>query len=332
MKKIFAIALAILFCASIASADEVDEGLSSMASEQLRARTRQMIRCGIDRKHAIKMTRNMLMNQFGEEHALRAQRMIMNAKEERLPVGPIMEKAHEGMAKGVPAEQILQAMQKVHDRYSHAHRHAKGISREEGDIHRMRNMIAQCLAAGLHDEDVGNIAYKLQQRAQDDVTKAEVGELATEAFRAARDMARLGATSVAVTDTVWQALDRRYGTKDMKTMRDSFVTNIRYASSASNLAGSYADSISRGEGPEMLWSSSRIGAAGTRRAMRMGPSGSGGTGVSGSGGGTGSGGSGSSGGGVGSGGSSGSGSGPGSGGSSGSGGGRGSGGGGRGGH
>lgn len=303
MKKIFAIALAILFCASIAFADEVAEALSNMATERLRASTRQMIRCGIDSDHAVKMTRNMLMNQFREEHALRAQRMIMNAKEEGLPVGPIMEKAYEGMAKRVRAEQIVQAMERVRARYRHAHGHAKGLTKEEGEIHRIRNMIAQCLAAGLRDEDAGNIAYKLQQRAQDDVTKAEVSELATEAFRAARDMARLGATSMAVTDTVWQALDHRYGTKDMKTMRDSFVTNIRYASSASNLAGSYADAISRGEGPEMLWSSSRIGAAGTRRAMRMGPSGSGGTSVSGGGGGDGSGGSGGSGSGLGSGGS-----------------------------
>ena len=298
MKKISAIALAVFFCASMALADEVDEGLPNMASERLRANTRQMIRFGIDSEDAIKVTRNMLMNQFREDHALRAQRMIMNAKEEGLPAGPIMEKAYEGMAKGVRDEQILQAMEKVYNRYRDAHRLAKGLTTEEGDIHRMRNMIAQCLAAGLHDEDVGKIAFKLQQRARDDVTGAEASELATEAFKAARDMARLGANSMAVTDTVWQALDHRYGAKDMKTMRKSFATNIRYASSASNLANSYAGSISHGEGPEMLGSSSRVEAAGPRGAMGTSPGagggglGSGGTGVSGGGlgsGGTGSG-------------------------------------------
>jgi len=246
--------------------------------------------------------------------------MIMNAKEEGLPVGPIMEKAYEGMAKRVQAGRIEQAMEQVRSRYHHAHRHAKGLTIEEGEIHRIRNMIAQCLAAGLRDEDAGKIAYKLQERAQE-ITRTEAGALAIEAFRATRDIARLGATSMAVTDTIWQAIDHRYGAKDMKTMRDSFTTNIRYASSASNLAKSYAGSISRGEGPEMLWSSSRVEAAGPRRAMGMGPSGSGGTSVSGGGGGIVSGGSGSSAGGVGSGGSGGSDSGHGSGGSSGSGGG-----------
>ena len=291
MKKIIAIVLAVFSCASMALADEVDEGLANSASERVRANTREMIRSGIDSEHAVKMTRNMLMNQFREEHALRAQRMIMNAKEEGLPVEPIMEKAYEGMAKGVQDEQIVQAMEKVRNRYRHAHRHAKGLAEEEGEVRRMRNMIAHCLAAGLHDEDIGKIAFKLRQRAQDDVTSAEASELATEAFKAARDMARLGANSMAVTDTVWQALDHRYSAKDMKTMRKSFVTNIRYASSASTLARSYAGSISHGEGPEMLGSSSRVEAAGHGRAMGTSPGSSGGTGISG--GGFGSGGSGS---------------------------------------
>ena len=283
MKKISMIALAVFFCASMASADEVDERLANRASERVRANTREMIRSGIDSEHAIKMTRNMLMNQFREEHALRAQRMIMNAKKEGLPVGPIMEKAYEGMAKGVQDEQIVQAMEKVRNRYRHAHRHAKGLAEEKGEVQRMRNMIAHCLAAGLHDEDVGKIAFKLRQRAQDDVTGAEASELGTETFKAARDMARLGANSMAVTDTVWQALEHRYGAKDMKTMRKSFATNIRYATSASTLARRYAGSISQGEGPEMLGSSSRVEAGGPRRAMGTSPGASGSTGISGGG-------------------------------------------------
>jgi hypothetical protein len=276
MKKILAITLSAFLCSSVAFADEPDEGLHEMAGEI------QQHRSTVQSRIHYEDVQNRLRNRFGEDFALKAQRMIMQAKEEGLPAEPIMEKAYEGMAKGVPPEQILQAMKKVHSRYRYAHRHAKGLTKEEGDIHRIRNMIAQCLAAGLRDEDAGNIAFKLQQRAQDDATKTktEASELATEAFRAARDMARLGATSMATTDTVWQAIAHGYSAKDVKTMRDSFVTNIRYASSATSLAKSYANSISRGEGPEMLWSSRRMEAAGTRRAMGVGPSGSGGTSVS----------------------------------------------------
>jgi hypothetical protein len=305
MKKIFALTLAVFLCASVAFADEADEGLRNMASEQQQHRS--TVQSRIHNEDDIEMLQNRLRSRFGEDFALRAQQMIMKAKEEGLPVEPIMEKAYEGMAKGVPPEQILQAMNRVHNRYGNAYEHAKGLTEDKGKRHRIRNTIAQCLAAGLSDEDAGKIAFKLQQRAHDDITSAEASELATEAFGAARDMARLGATSMAATDTVWQALDRLYGAKEMRMMRESFVKNVRYASSATSLANSYANSISRGEGPEMLWSSSRIEAAGAgaRRAMGSGSSGAGGglgsgggAGASGGGGGLGSGGSGSGGAGV----------------------------------
>lgn len=300
MKRIFLIALAVLFCASMAFADEVDEALSNMATEQLKASTRQMIRCGIDSEHAIKMTRNMLKNHFKAEHVLRAHEVIMNAKREELPVKPLMEKAYEGMAKRVQSGKTVQAMERVRSRYALAYGHAKGLTQEEAEIRNIGNTIAQGLAAGLHDRDVEDITYKVQQRAQE-ITKAEAGELAIESFRMARDMRRLGAASMSVADAVWQALDYHYTAKDMKTMRDSFITNIRYASSASGLARCYSDSISRGEGPEMLGSSSRIEAnGGTRRTM--GPTGSGGGSGSGGSGGSGSSGSGGLGGGSGSGG------------------------------
>ena len=59
-----------------------------------------------------------------------------------------------------------------------------------------RKIIAQCLAADLNDKEVETITYKLQERAQE-VTKAEAHELAEECFRAARDIRRLGVTSMA---------------------------------------------------------------------------------------------------------------------------------------
>jgi len=268
MKKIFTISLALIFSVSVAFADEVDKGLSSLASEQVISYVRQMIQLGVDSDHAVKMTRNMLKDQFSEEQILKAQKMIMDAKKEGLPIEPLMEKAYEGMTKRVEAVKILQAMEKVRTRYSNAQRHADGLTEAKGERRRIRKMIAQCLAAGLNDKEVETITYKLQEMAEE-MTKAEARELAGECFGAARDITRLGATSMAATDVVWQALDHRYDAKDMKTMRHSFITDMRYTSLATDLARSYTNSISRGEGPEMLWNSSRIEAAGngTQRAM-----------------------------------------------------------------
>jgi hypothetical protein len=287
MKKLLLITLGVFFCSSTALADEVEERLSSMATEQLKASTRQMIRHGIDSEQGLRMTQNMLTNRFEEQHVLKAQRMIMNAGEEGLPVAPLMEKASEGMAKQIQAGNILEAMEKVRSRYAFAYRQAKALTQEAGETPDIGDAIAQALAAGLHDDDVEKIGNKLQQRAQG-AAKAEGGALAREAFCAARDMTRLRAASMAATDAVGQALDRGYRAQDMKTMRDSFLTHIGQASSATDLARDYAGAIRRGQRPEMLWSSSRLDSDLTRRGIGArgsdGGFGTGGTSGSGSGG------------------------------------------------
>jgi hypothetical protein len=274
MKKICTIAFVILLSASMAFGDEVDEGLSNMATEQLRASAREMIRYGIDSEHAIKMTRNMLTHQFREEHILRAHEIIMNAKRKGLPVEPLMEKAYEGMAKRVQDRNIVQAIEKVGSRYASAYRHAKGLTQEKDKTRDIGNLIAQGLAAGLHDEGVGEIAHKLQERAKG-ITKADMGELAVETFRTARDMVRLGAPSMAVTDTVGRALEHGYSAKDMKTMRDSFIIRMRHPSSATDFANNHANSTTRGKSLAISGPSSRGGGGSTRKSM--GPSSSGGS-------------------------------------------------------
>jgi len=252
VKRIFAITLAAFLCVPAAFAEEADEGLHNMPAEQQQHKS--TIQSRIHSKEGIMMLQNSLRSRFGEEFALKAQLMIGKAKEEGLPVEPIMEKAYEGMAKGVQAEKILQAMNKVRNRYQYADVHAKGFTEDKNDRNHIRNTIAQCLAAGLADNDVRNIAYKLRLRAQR-MTNAEAVELAAEAFGAARDMVRLGASTMAATNAVGQALEHGYIAKDIKTMRDSFISHARDASSADSLAISYSFSIISGGGPEMFGSS-----------------------------------------------------------------------------
>ena len=64
MKTICFITCAILLCASPAFGDEVEDKLSPMATEKLKANTREMIRTGVNSDDAIKMTKLMLENRF----------------------------------------------------------------------------------------------------------------------------------------------------------------------------------------------------------------------------------------------------------------------------
>jgi len=272
MKKIWILALAGFLCASMAFGDEVDEGLPNRAARQIKSSTRQMIRVGVDKEEAIRMTRLMLENHFRKEEVLRAHETIMRAKREGLPEGPIMSKAFEGMAKHVEARNVVRAMEKVRSRCGLADEHAKRITEERAERDQIRNTIANCYAAGMKNRDVEAIAQALQQRTRtQQMTRAQVGRLATEGFGAARDMARLGASSKAAADVVCQALEHHYNAREMKTMRKSFMTHSRY-SSPNSLAESYSHGIRGGKSAEGL------GASGMGGAGHSGVSGHGGDG------------------------------------------------------
>ena len=246
MKKICLITCAILFCASLALGDEVEDKLSPMATEELKANTREMIRSGINSDDAIQMTKLMLQNRFNHQLILRAQHIIMNAQREGVPVGPIMNKAHEGMTKRVQHKNLVQAMERVRSRYAFAYQQAKTITQSRAQMHHIGNTIAQGLAAGMNQEDVGRIMQRFQHRAQE-MTRADAEELARETFTATRTMARLGVSSKAATELVCQALQNRYTAREMKTMRNSFMTRSRNEN-PTNLAKSYANEIQGGKG------------------------------------------------------------------------------------
>ena len=113
MKKIFLIIVGLLICAQSVWGDAVDDGLPDPVTEQIRNQTRAMINAGIPEDAAIKMTRAMVQNKFQEKTIQKAQQVVMDTVDRDLPAEPVMNKAHEGMAKNIPQERIVQAMAKL---------------------------------------------------------------------------------------------------------------------------------------------------------------------------------------------------------------------------
>jgi len=166
MKKIFITIFPLLFYASIALADAVDDRLPPETPDQLKASTRQMIQAGLNIDAAVKMTRSMLENDFTTDNTLKAQQIIMNAHRQGLPIEPLENKAFEGMTKNVKADRIVRALEIVLSRYAFAYERAAVLSTEKQQINRLGNTLAAGLAAGLNHQDAANICSTLQNRAQ----------------------------------------------------------------------------------------------------------------------------------------------------------------------
>jgi hypothetical protein len=154
----------------------------------------------------------------------------MNARQQGLPIDPIMNKAHEGMAKQVQGGAVVNAMEQVQSRYAFSAMQAKAITKDKARMSQIGKIIFDSLSAGMHSEDAERIMQALHERAQH-MNQIHMEELATETFMTARMMARLGHASMSVADTVCQGLQHGYGAKEMHNMRSSIMTNSMHSSS-----------------------------------------------------------------------------------------------------
>ena len=228
MKKIFIVLMGFILFAAPVWGDEVDEGLQETASMQIRLSAKQVVQAGVPDGEVVNMTRRMMENRFQEEQVIRAHRTVMAAVKEGLPEGPIMSKAYEGMVKNVPAEAVLQAMEKTRSRYADGYRQAREITRQERQVREIGGLIAEGLAAGINEPDVIRTMEQLRERERTrQKTENRPEALAVETFQALRSMARLGASSRAATDVVCQALAQRFNEREMNMLQHAFMTRSR---------------------------------------------------------------------------------------------------------
>ena len=306
-----AVLLFILLMATSALGDEIENSLPPETPQAIVASTRQAIQKGLHQDSLVKLTRAMLHNKFDQKQIQRAHTLLIDTRNSDIPTQPLMNKAFEGIAKGVDPSMIVGAMEMVQSRNAFAYQRAARISRDESQTANLGKSLSAGLAAGLSREDADTITNMLEQRSQS-MKSENAYSLALECFNTARDMSRLGASSETITGMVSNALNNGYNHHDMRAVRNAYINEARH-SDPQKLAHSYSAAIQEGrginkgsgEGGGMGSGGSGPGASGVGGS---GP-GSGGDGDSGGGGGSGSGGGGSGGSGPGGGGSGGSGSG-----------------------
>ena len=293
--------------------------LAQLEQKSIRQLTQEMGAEGVPEEQAEKMLSLMRQNSYKEQNLVRAQQTVLRAAEENIPTEPVMNKAMEGMAKQVPQEQVIGAMETVRNRYSYAYRLARSLTDDKRVIKPMAETIADCLAAGMTKQEMDKVVAQVRTQTRQQ-TKNQAADLSLQTALTVRSMVRLGASPADTANTVGQALQQQFTAQNMEQLRNRFADETRNTS-ARQLAHQYAGSIGKSDGSGKNRSdgkdSGKNGGSGGS-GSGSGDSGSGGSGGSGSGGsGSGSGGSG---GGSGSGGSGGSGSGSGDSGSGGSGG------------
>jgi uncharacterized membrane protein YgcG len=288
MKNLAMFIICLFLCVPLAYGDEIDEKLGTMASVEVKEKTRQMVRAGIDLGKAMTMTRSMLQNRFRQKNIIRSQEIVIQAQKEGLPVEPILNKALEGMAKRIQQETIIRAMERVMSRYAFAFKKASEIAESADQRNMIMEQVAECASAGMTEYDINRLMYQLKYRLKEGSTDDPI-DLTIETFKAVKDMARLRVPSIVGADLAIEALKHRYGSQNMAMMRKWFLKHTE--DNSSNLvANVYFDTIRQGKRFESLdfinmKETVKRGAASSSVGAGGGSSGSGGGGSSGSGGG-----------------------------------------------
>ena len=229
MKKIFIVLMGFILFAAPVWGDDVDEGLKETASMQIRLSAKQVVQTGVPDGEVVNMTRRMMENRFQEEQVIRAHRTVMAAVKEGLPEGPIMSKAYEGMVKNVPAEAVLQAMEKTRSRYAYGYRQAREITQQERQVREIGGLIAEGLAAGINEPDVipddGSSCANAKGPAKRPKTGPKRWPL--KRFRRCGPWHAWGLPAGQRPTVVCQALAQRFNEREMNMLQHAFMTRSR---------------------------------------------------------------------------------------------------------
>jgi len=240
--------LFVLMFASGAIGDIVDDSLPADAPLAVKAGTRQAIQNGMAPQPLITLTSAMLHHHFDKKQIQLVHTLLVDAKTSGIPEGPLMNKAHEGIAKNVPPVLIINAMQVVQARNLFAYQHAAKFAEQSDQTKVLGQLMVASLAAGLSKKDANRIIGELQK--YNDSQKSENSyELALESLQTARDVSRLGVSSQAVAGLVAQALSKGYSHTDMQSLRNAFMTQAQN-SEPQELAHAFATAMQAGKGPQ----------------------------------------------------------------------------------
>lgn len=252
IKRIILSLVFLFLLPSVLIADVLDDELPADTPVQVKEKARQVIRLGVENQGIIKMTQTMLRNGFSEMQMIRAYEILGEAKKNGLSDEPVMGKLYEGVGKHVQSGNIIMAMEKVEERYLVASQYAHRISSDREQSGILTGHIAESLSAGMTGNDIDRIG-KTFSRLEIQNNK-EKSSLEIQTFQTVKTMARMGAESSSVVDTVQTALQNGYDQDKMKRLEKAFVTQARTRANPSAVAESFSRGIRAGVSVDELGS------------------------------------------------------------------------------
>lgn len=205
-KKITGLICAVIICMAAQVMGEEIETQDKWSSA-LKTAARNMVQAGVKEGDAVEMIGTMERARIREQNIVQAQQIIQKALQQGLPAEGIMEKVHEGVAKQVPGELIVKAMEQVRSRYAYSYAKAEKFSTSAKQKEQLGQAIADGLTAGLVKGDVDRVLAQVEEKTAD-MDESQKAELALQVMEKARDMVRQGVASETAAGEMHQMMNR----------------------------------------------------------------------------------------------------------------------------
>lgn len=212
-------------------------------NEATKALTKTMADNGASTDEIQRMVRMLDEKKFSIASIESIRNTVSETAKAGIPIEPVVHKAYEGMAKNVPAESLVKALEKTRMRYAFAFERARTFTRSKDDLNQLGLVMADCMAASVVEIDMDQIAEQLKIRIKENESHSK--NLAEQSFLLVRSMARMGVPSGKVRDVVCIALIKQYTSKDMMELQKQFSRQARTGSTA-KIADEYSTAISHG--------------------------------------------------------------------------------------
>ncbi len=156
---------------------------------------------------------------FTEQQRTQVENRLELAQKNGVPETVMIDKLEEGIAKQVAPDRIIQALDRIASRYSHARQLAGTLTQDTKKRARLSHIVAAGMAAGLPFETVEKIASQVKgQQAKGSLDY----QLTKEVMMMARDLSRRGIKPETTLEVVERSLQKGLSASEMRTLRSAF--------------------------------------------------------------------------------------------------------------
>ncbi|PYM32865.1 MAG: hypothetical protein DME17_19730 [Candidatus Rokuibacteriota bacterium] len=191
--------------------------LSPEAKALVRHKALEAVRLGLAEGEVAELVQRGVDRGFPARELTRLLEVVTEAKRHDLPVGPVLEKVKEGLAKRVPPERIVNAASRMSSELATARDLIRQAEREGVRVAKARQReraieaVAEALGQGVPPSEVAKLSRKVAGAAP----RAGTMSLLDEGVEIAADLVSMGLSPQDATETVAEGISQGLGQRDL---------------------------------------------------------------------------------------------------------------------